>query len=371
MSKGKRYQRLGDIRRIFGRLSCQRGIALLVTLSVMAVLVPATLELNRYVRTSVTKTSAAKDRLALSYMADSGIDAATALLIRDRGQSDADSLTEDWAKPEKLDLLSAAIPFERGHVTIQIADEKSRIQVNALVDFPESRAFNEPQRQIWERLLQILSVGSDFYRDLDAAMVINSLKDWLDSGDEEAITGLSGAESDYYEALDPPYRSRNGPVMIADELARVRGLNRAYLYGDQELPGIADFLTPFGISPDAGNELVYDGKININTVSLPVLMAMLPVESADLAEAIFEYRQSAVDDELVDLFADPQWYRNAPGCADLEIDPALLTVSSDLFRVESNASIDSRQLTVTAVIRRVQDSQSGKWTAQILRRTTQ
>ncbi|MCF8051897.1 MAG: general secretion pathway protein GspK [Desulfobacterales bacterium] len=371
MAMDSQDQRTKGIRRIFSRLACQRGIALLVTLSVMAVLVPATLELNRYVRTSVTKTSAAKERLALSYMADSGIEAAMALLIADKGQSDADSLAEDWANPEKLALLSAAIPFARGNVTIRIADEKSRIQVNALVDFPESRAFNEPQRQLWDRILRGLSMGSDFYRDLDATMVINSLKDWLDSGDEEAITGLSGAESDYYETLDPPYQSRNGPVMITDELARVRGLNRAYLYGAQEIPGIADFLTPFGISPEAGNALIYDGKININTASLPVLAAMLPVESTDLAQAIFEYRRTAIDDDLLDLFTDPEWYRSAPGCADLEIDPALITVSSHLFRVESNASIDSRQLTVTAVIRRVQDSRSGQWKAEILRRTTQ
>jgi len=370
MAMDSQDQRVKGIRRIFGRLTCQRGIALLVTLSVMAVLVPATLELNRYVRTSVTETSAAKDRMALSYMADSGIEAAMALLIEDRGQSEADSLAEDWAKPEKLDMLSAAIPFERGNVTIRIADEKSRIQVNALVDFPESRAFNEPQRQLWERILQGLSMGSDFYRDLDATMVINSLKDWLDSGDEEAITGLSGAESDYYQALDPPYQSRNGPIMHIDELARVRGLNRAYLYGNHDIPGIADFLTPFGISQEAGNELVYGGNININTAALPVLAAMLPVESTDLAEAIFEYRQAAIDDDLIDLFTDPAWYRSAPGCADLEIDPALLTVSSHLFRVESIASIDSRQLTVAAVIRRVQDTQSGNWKAEILRRTT-
>ncbi len=50
-------------------------------------------------------------------------------------------------------------------------------------------------------------------------MIINSLKDWLDSGDDDAITGLSGAESDYYEGLEPPYSCKNGPMDNLGEVA--------------------------------------------------------------------------------------------------------------------------------------------------------
>jgi len=350
------------------RLTSQRGIALLVTISVIAVLVPATLSLNRSVRGSAAGASAAKDRMTLSQMADAGIQAAMALLAAEKADSEADSLAEDWADPDRLDLLAEAIAFERGSVVIRISDEKSRIQVNALVDSPQGRAFSEPQRLLWDRFLNNLILGDDFYEELDAPMVLNALKDWLDSGDDDAVTGLSGAESDYYRALSPPYPPRNGPIEHVDELRQVRGLDARYLYGDEEVPGIASFLTPFGISAESTPEALYAGRININTASLPVLAAMVPPESTDLADAIFQYRQAAVEDGLIDLFTDPQWYQDAPGCADLRIDPALVTTASDLFRIEAATAIGGRRLTATAVVQRVRDPKSGIWRAVVLRR---
>jgi general secretion pathway protein K len=350
------------------RLTEQRGIALLVTISVIAVLVPATLSLNRTVRDSAASTSAAKDRMTLSQMADSGIAAAMALLAAEKADSESDSLAEDWADPDRLDLLAESIPFERGSVAIRVSDERGRIQVNALVDSPKGGAFSEPQRLLWDHFLNNLILGNDFYEELDVPMVLNSLKDWLDSGDDDAVTGLSGAESDYYRGLSPPYSPRNGPIEHVDELRQVRGLDEGYLYGDGKVPGIAEFLTSFGISAESTPEALYAGRININTASLPVLAAMLPVESTDLADSIFQYRQAAVEDGLIDLFTDPQWYQDAPGCADLQINPALVTTASDLFRIEATAAIGNRRLTATAVVQRVRDPESGVWRAEILRR---
>ena len=73
------------------------------------------------------------------------------------------------------------------------------------------------------------------------------------------------------------------------------------------------------------------------------------------------------DVEDVDLLADPQWYQDAPGCGALKIDPDLITTSSDLFRIEAAAAGGGQELTVLAVVRRAQDTESGVWTARILR----
>ena len=80
-----------------------RGIALLITISVTTILVAAALEYNRRARFQVVSTSAVRDRLTLSYVASSGIHVAMALLIQDKGKSQFDSLQEDWANPEKID----------------------------------------------------------------------------------------------------------------------------------------------------------------------------------------------------------------------------------------------------------------------------
>ena len=64
-------------------------------------------------------------------------------------------MQEDWADPDKVNSMLEAIPFEDGKLEVKISDERSRIQVNALVKFPEGHEFNEKQRQLWERLLRI------------------------------------------------------------------------------------------------------------------------------------------------------------------------------------------------------------------------
>ena len=66
-------------------------------------------------------------------MASSGVHAAMALLVKDKGESNFDSLQEDWANPEKIDEILQEIPFDNGKLAVVITDELSKIQVNALV----------------------------------------------------------------------------------------------------------------------------------------------------------------------------------------------------------------------------------------------
>ena len=94
-------------------------------------------------------------------MATSGIHAAMALLAKDRAESDIDSLQEDWANPDKINELLSEIPFDDGTLAVTISDEMGRIQVNALVAFPDSRNFNESQHRLLERYFNILNDSKD------------------------------------------------------------------------------------------------------------------------------------------------------------------------------------------------------------------
>jgi hypothetical protein len=44
----------------------------------------------------------------------------------------------------------------------------------------------------------------------------------------------------------------------------------------------------------------------------------------------------------------------------------LITASSDVFRVESTATLHDADVTITAVVQRVQAPKAGKWTCRIL-----
>jgi len=344
-----------------------RGIALLLTISVTTILVTLALEYNRRARFAVVSTAVTRDRLTLAHMASSGIHAAMALLAKDRAESNIDSFQEDWANSDKINELLKEIPFDDGTLSVSIADEMGRIQINALVKFPDSRSFTESQRLFLERYLNYFKDDTEETpEDSQPPAIINSLKDWLDSGDDEAITGLSGAESSYYQDLSPPYSSRNGPISDINDLLLVKGITPKLFYGSTEKPGIAGFLTVYGMAPGTGTSFNFPGKINVNTAELPVLVAMLPSENVDMAQAFFDLRQEAASNKDAPDLSDATWYKNIAGISGINLDTNLITTASDIFRIESAAKVNNTVLTVTAVVQRTQNAKTGKWTCKIL-----
>ncbi|MBI5581917.1 MAG: general secretion pathway protein GspK [Deltaproteobacteria bacterium] len=348
-----------------------RGVALLVTLSVMTVLVAASLEYNRRARFDLISSAAARDQLTMTEMAKAGVQVAMAILAKDRAENDTDTLMDEWADPVKIEEVLRDFPFEDGGLTLAIRDEMGKIQVNALVNFPEGRQFNEPQRQLWERLLQYFADRSkelklDLRDDGQPTAIINSLKDWLDSGDDDAITGLTGAESSYYNDREPPYPARNGPVQDLDELLFVKGITPELFYGQPEIPGLSGTLTVHGATLGEGTGFTFPGRINIATAELPVLFALVPAENNDLVETLDELRRDMVSGKQTVNMKNPNWLTQIPGLADLKLDAKLIAASSDVFRVESTATLHDAGVTITAVVQRVQTSKAGKWTCRIL-----
>jgi len=347
-------------------LSNDCGIALLLTISIITVLIAGVLEWNRQVRTSVVVSATARDRLTLSHMAASGVHAAMAMLIKDKIDSDSDSLQEDWANPEKIEEVVRQIPFESGTVSFKITDERSKIQINALVRYPEGQQFNEAQRELWDRFLRLIPPPENYHEDTDPNAIINSIKDWLDSGDDDAITGLSGAESGYYQNLEPPYDPRNGPFHHPGELALVKGVTPDLLNGVGRIPGISRYVTVHGITNTGENRINFEGRININTAELPVLTALLPPDSQEIAQAIFDYRLQTNDQVYIHDLSKPDWYQQAPGAGSIQIDPDLITIKSDIFSIDAEAGLHDLKIRVTAVVQREKDKKSGRWMCRIL-----
>lgn len=347
-----------------------RGVALLITLSVTTILVAVALEYNRRARFTVISTAVARDRLTLTQMAAAGVHAAMALLAKDKAESADDSLREDWADPEKIAALLEEVPFEKGELTVSITDEMGKIQVNALIDFPDGRQFNEAQLALWDRFLLAAQGEEVTEEDRQPAAIINSVKDWLDRADDDAITGLSGAESSYYRALEPAYDCRNGPIADLSEMMMIKGITPELFYGEGDMPGIERFLTVYGAQPGSGTGFSFPGRININTAELPVLLALLPQESAELVRTLYELRQEAGAGEQVYDFSDPAWYKTLPGLSDVNLDARLIATASDVFRIEATASESAVTATVTAVVERVKNTRTGEWTCRILTWTT-
>ena len=132
------------------------------------------------------------------------------------------------------------------------------------------------------------------------------------------------------------------------------------------IPGIAEYMTVWGVTTSTDNQFTFYGAINIGTADLPVIAAILPAEEEHLAQSIFEYRAEMSDGKYVHDLSNPKWYKEAPGCGDLEIDPKLIRTTSDLFRVRAEAEAKGMTLTAEVLVKRVTEKKTGKGYGKIL-----
>jgi general secretion pathway protein K len=342
------------------------GVAILVTLTFIAMAFTASVELSRGVRMSVFQTATIRDKVTASYMSSSGVNAGMAVLIKDRSESgeSVDSLMENWADPDYLASVINSIPFERGSVSVVIEDELSKIQVNALVEFPGGRKFNTKQKNVWTNFLTRFVLLDESFAEIEPISIINAAKDWLDSGDDDAITGLTGAESEYYQDMIPPYLCGNGPFRDINELGLVKDFTSELLYGAGDITGILNYMTVSGIA-NAGNSFKYPGNININTAELPVIAAIVPGDRLDAAEAIFDFRET-IDEDNAPTLGDLKWYKNAPGCSDLDIDSSLICIASDTFKITATSKLNEIESVSVAVVKREKSAETNEWGCRVL-----
>jgi type II secretory pathway component PulK len=110
------------------------------------------------------------------------------------------------------------------------------------------------------------------------------------------------------------------------------------------------------------------GRININTADPAVLAALLPAHKTDLAREMSTYRTQKSGSVFVHDLSRPIWYKEASGLEDVVIPASWITLSSDVFRIRSVATAGVHIRTVTAVVIREKDSDSGTYRCRILYR---
>jgi general secretion pathway protein K len=300
------------------RAEDQRGVALVLTLLILTLLVVTGLEMNRAVRVEATLAENFRDLTQASYVAQSGVEIARALIQNDDPAYDGPD--ERWAHFEHLAILSPRL-FPEGFFTGRILDENARFNPNGILD-PYGN-LNLKKKEQMERLLNLLGHSADW---------MDALLDWLDGDDQPRPRG---AEKEFYLTRKKPHLPKNGPLDSLDELLLIRGVEPSFLYGGEGKEGLMNYLT-----------VQSDGRININTAGPVILMSLSSKIDRAMAQAVLVHR-------LAKPFQKPEDLRSVPGWdAVYPLISSEITVGSNFFRVEILGSYREARADVQAVIRR-------------------
>jgi general secretion pathway protein K len=150
--------------------------------------------------------------------------------------------------------------IDQGGMTGGVCDLQAKFDLNKLVKANGSKLEgDEIVMNQFRRLIAAVDALDDTVeidrQDID--VIVESTVDWLDPDTEQKY---SGAEADYYTALQPPYRAANTWFTSASELRAVRGVT----------PEIYAALAPYITALPVGST----APLNFNTASIPIYMSL-------------------------------------------------------------------------------------------------
>jgi general secretion pathway protein K len=296
----------------------KRSSVLVLTLWILSLLVFFSIGIGKNVRAHLNFASHLKKRVKNYYIAKGGIEKAIAVIEMDQNLA-VDDLSESWANDQDL---FGKVPLDGGYLTISytldnidgkeqvlygVEDECSKININKVA--------KDILRSLFERIGGLSNE--------EAINVAAAIKDWRDA-DQSISSG--GAENDYYQELEEPYKCSNREFELVEELLLVKGITQDIFSKVQKL------ITVYG-----------QGKININTVDASTLYAL--GLNNDFAQRIIEYRQGS---DREDGTEDDNSFQTVPGIRGMDalfteestqlntlISKNLFTVTTNTFRINS------------------------------------
>lgn len=200
----------------------ERGVALLLVLWIITLLAVVCAEFSWTMRTELTTAQNFRDSELAYYSAEAGINRAMLELMRCIARPQRQERSEPEAAEEPLSWEPGSqqhFEFAGTRCEVLIEDESNKIEINTLL----AKAEKDPMslKAFLKKTFKLEGEQLDIIAD--------SLIDWHDK--DENITGVNGAESDYYRGLQPPYTCRNGDIPVLEELLLVRGIDEGLFYG--------------------------------------------------------------------------------------------------------------------------------------------
>ena len=308
-------------------LTSQRGFAVVMVLSVLAILL-------LLMATVMSRNSQLQFRtigLVHQQQAKAHIIGAEAwameILQKDKQDNDYDDVTEIWAQQIPF------VPIEGGGITGQIKDLSGMLFVNNLL-------VGDQADSVWIKLLEELIKQQE-----GSGQLVNHLIDWVDTNVETPSFNLEDA---YYSSLALPYRSANQAMVDVTELKLVQGFN------NELVNALKNSLFAIPLKPD--NNV----KINLNTAPEEVLEAVVTLlgDPQISLDVLLDKRpwENIGDLPLTPIVGETEANEQAEMPLNRGNFENYLSVKSELFLLDSKAIVGAQTSRLLSVIRRPVDS---------------
>lgn len=197
------------------RSSKQRGTVLIMALLIVAVVAGLSIKFASDYQLGLTRAENRWHGLqARAYL--SGVEGLAISFLKEDDPT-VDYFGEGW---------DTEVPYEidGGWLSGSLSDASSQLNLNSLgTQLNAEMPANNPERysEAQRRFIRLLQCFPDLaITQDDAVAILEAIVDWMDPDDSDS--GFGGAESFFYQSIDPPYLAANGPFMSMDELRLVR-----------------------------------------------------------------------------------------------------------------------------------------------------
>ena len=266
----------------------QRGIVLVIVVITIAILSTIVIDFIYSTRVSYEISANSSSDVQARHIAKSGVRVVRGVLRKKtpedlpllRGMLGRAIISENGPDGWKLSITS--FPIGEGNISLQVVDERSKVNLNALVDQRSGRVDFQVRTQLNE-LFRFLGVETE-----KADLFVASLVNWLDgaaqgSGNDQESDGAGAA---HYAGLENPYYIKNGPLDSVEEIRMIQGMDKDFFFG------VRDYLTVYP----------KDKQVNFSTASKTVIMATIKAAGVSVTER--EGNIQELKDSVVGRMAD-------------------------------------------------------------------
>lgn len=269
-----------------------QGIAILIVLFVIVALAGLAGMFAYSMRVEMRLARNSNYDAQSEWLGRSGVELARYVLAQQArvpNQGGYEALNQKWAggsgdtNSTLADISLESVPLGDGRFSVKITDYERKFNINVA----------DPT--ILQQAMILMGIDAT-----TSPTILDSIQDWIDRDDNPHT---SGAESDYYLTLEPPYFAKNGLIDDLQELRLVKGIS-SEMYWGTGAEGISRTVRPSmmeshakfaGDAPNYPVGLVdlfvpvSSGRLNINTASATALQ-LIPFVDANAAAAILQVR---------------------------------------------------------------------------------